>query len=251
MSKTSAIVSVYNGEKFFQGRLENLLAQTAWSAGELEIIIVNSGSKQGEDGIARQYMAKGVPFIYIKSLREPLYVAWNRAISAATGDYIIPANVDDRLHPVAVEKLAEYLDMHDNIDLVYADSYVTDTENATWESYRLSSRPPYLGRLEWPQFEPKRLLDHYYLGPCPMWRRSLHLRFGLFDQSFQLAGDYEWALRLAAHGVKMLHVQEFLSLFYDNGMGINHQEFSAMESRRAILRWKEKLTNGERSPDHA
>ena len=44
--KVSAIVSVYKAERFIKGCLEDLLSQTLFQKGDLEIIIVNSGSPE-------------------------------------------------------------------------------------------------------------------------------------------------------------------------------------------------------------
>lgn len=235
--KVSAIVSTYNSERFLRGRLDDLLAQTLYAKGQLEIIVVNSGSKQGERYIAREYLGC---ITYIESLREPIYSAWNRGVAIAKGEYVTNANADDRLTtPEALEIMANALDIT-GVGLVYGDAIVTSTENARWGGeYVVSTKPPYNGRIEWPDFDPILLLRMYYGGPNPMWRRALHATYGMFDESFQLAGDYEWALRLAAHGVQFYHTPAGpLTLFYDDGAGINGQEQSAMESRRAVLRWR-------------
>ncbi len=161
-----------------------------------------------------------------------------RGIRLATGDYVTNANTDDRLRPGALETMARALDDQPDVGLVYADWYVTATENARWgEPCVMSTRPPYNGRIAWPDFDPRLLLSGYYGGPSPMWRRSLHATYGLFDESYQLSGDFEFALRLAAHGVKFFHVPEVVGLFYDDGLGINNGEQSGMEARRALLRW--------------
>lgn len=236
MAKVTAIVSTYNSERWIRGRVDDLLHQTLYERGELEIVVVNSGSKQGEDHILRDYLGC---ITYIHSLREPIYASWNRAIALSTGDYLTNANADDRLYPDALAIVAACLDAAPDCGLIYGDAIVTDTVNATWHGgYHDSTKPPYNGAIRWPDFDPALLPTMYYGGPNPMWRRSLHDRFGLFDDSYQLAGDYEFALRLVAGGVRFLHIARPLTLFYDDGTGINNPEQSAMESRRAILRWR-------------
>jgi len=54
MIRISALVSVYRGARFLAGRLDDLMAQTAYERGELEIIIVNSGNIEFEDKIIRR-----------------------------------------------------------------------------------------------------------------------------------------------------------------------------------------------------
>lgn len=244
--KISAIVSTYNSERFMRGCLDDLLSQTVHKQGRLEIIVVNAGSKQSEDRIVREYIDQGAPIVYIHSLREPLYVSWNRAVRIATGDYLTSANTDDRHRPDALEIMADELDSNPGISLVYSDAYVTTTENAVWGGdYEISYESPYTtGRLAWPDFERSELLRHCYIGQAPMWRRSVHDTVGGFDESYLLAGDYEFWMRMAATGHQMKHIPETLGIFYRGGMGIANQQQSAMESRRAVLQWRGALQNG-------
>lgn len=231
--KVSAIISTYNSEHFLRGRLDNLLQQTLYARGELEIVVVNAGSKQGDDFIAREYLGC---ITYIKSLREPIYVSWNRGIAISKGQYITNANTDDRLRCVdALEIMAAELDDNPNVGMVYADARVVG------ENGEPSTKAPYYGKIEWPDYDPQLLKQVYFGGPNPMWRRVLHSIVGYFDESYQLAGDYEFALRLAAHGIQSKHIPQPLTDFYDDGANINNLEFAGMEARRALLKWRGKI----------
>lgn len=244
-SKVTALVSTYNAEKFIRGCLDDLLAQTLRTQNRLEIIVINSGSKQGEARILREYLARGVDIQVITSLREPMYAALNRGIRMATGDYVTICNTDDRHAPYALERLATALDDNIETGLVYADCYVTPTENAVWGGdYKLSAEAPYMtGRLNWPEFDARKLVEGYYLGPQPMWRRTLHAVVGAFDDNYIVAGDYEFGLRLVAAGITCQRVPEVLGLFYWNptqqGRAMSDQ--SSYESRRAILQYRERI----------
>lgn len=238
-STVSAIVSSYNAEMWIAGRIDNLLEQTLHAQGRLEIVVVVAGSKQDEGRIVRDYWAAGAPITLLTTLREPIYTSWNRGIRVARGDYVTNANTDDRLAPDALERMADALDADPELDLVYADSYVTDTVNATWDNWHPSTAPPYTNaRLTWPDYDPVRLLQFCYMGPCPMWRKALHTRVGLFDESYQLAGDYEMWLRAAAKGAKMRKLDAVLSLFYYGGSTHQNQALSDQEARRALLKWR-------------
>lgn len=245
MTRVSALVSTYASEKFLRGCIDDLLTQTLWQQNRLEIVVVNASSPQGEAYILRDYLRQGVPLQIITSLREPLSTSWNRAIRLSTGDYLTTANADDRHRPDALERLADVLDNNPNVGLAYADCYVTSTENAEWgKPYELSLEPPYgLGRLNWPDFDRQRLLRQCYMGPQPVWRRKLHEQFGLFDESYPIAGDYEMWLRFAAFGVTFQRVPDVLGLFYWNPsqMGRSQLQQAAMESRRAVLKWEQRI----------
>lgn len=241
-SVVSALISTYNAERWLRGRLDDLLRQTLYAQGRLELVLVISGSRQGEARIAREVLAAGVPLTLITSLREPIYAAWNRGIGVARGDYLTSANTDDRLRPDALERLADVLDADPTVGVVYADSLVTDTVNGTWEAHHRCTDPPYLrGALAWGAFAPEKLAAYCCVGPCPVWRAALHPACGRFDASYQLAGDYEFWLRLAARGVGFRHLDDTLSLFYHGGSTRQHQAFSDLEARRALLTWRRHL----------
>src|SRR5262249_18536001 len=115
--RVSALVSTYKGERFIRGCLEDLVAQTLFShstrgIAALEILVINSGSPEGEDRIICEFAARSPDrFTYIHTQeRETLYAAWNRALRAARGNYLTNANVDDRHHPEALERMANTLD---------------------------------------------------------------------------------------------------------------------------------------------
>lgn len=240
MSKVSALVSVYNGEKFLRGRLDDLFAQTLYQQGRLEIVVIDAGSTDSTPFICREFLNK---ITIIRSLREPMYSSLNRGIKIATGEYLTTSNVDDRLRPDALELMAAELDAHADIGVVYADNYVTPTANAIWgQSYEISYEPPYTeGRLNWPEYDRKLLTQFCYIGNQPLWRKDLHTSVGLFDESYLVAGDYELWLRMAAHDVNMKRMREPLGLFYWNvsQQGRAFAEQSGVESRRAVLQWRE------------
>lgn len=239
MIKVSAICSVRNGAQFIRGRIDDLMAQTLYQSGELEIIVVNSASTDSTGLILeREYL----PYITLiqTPFRESMYVAWNRAIRLAKGEYIVPANVDDRLKPDGLQTLATFLDNHQSAGLVWGDSYVTAQANASWDNFEASHEPPYVtGRLDF-HSSPYPITQHCTIGNTPMWRSELHDNCGYFDQSYLIAGDYEWALRLTAHGVVLAGIPDIVGLFYfhPSTQGRMYAEQSACESRRAILKWK-------------
>ena len=120
--KVTAIVSTYNSEKFIQGCLQDLFDQSLYKQGQLEIVVVDSGSQQGEWELI-QGMRQRPEFEHMLAIRteerETLYAAWNRAIKLSRGKYIINANTDDRHWDCAFELLVDELDSIWEVDLVY------------------------------------------------------------------------------------------------------------------------------------
>lgn len=229
----SAIVSVYKAERFIQGCLEDLVSQTLFQQGQLEIVIVNSNSPENEEPIIRPFQQRFPDQIrYIRTpKRETIYQAWNRAVQVACGRYITNANADDRHRHDALEIMANKLSSRPDIALVYANSDVTPQENALFETAER------IGCLKWPAFDPVNLFRTCYIGPQPMWRRDLHEKYGYFDPDYRSAGDYEFWLRLAVAGMRFLHIEDQLGLYLMNpdGMENSNLELSALESQKARL----------------
>jgi glycosyltransferase involved in cell wall biosynthesis/radical SAM superfamily enzyme YgiQ (UPF0313 family)/ADP-heptose:LPS heptosyltransferase len=210
----SAIVSTYNSEKFLRGCLEDLERQTI--ADKIEIIIVNSGSKQNEETIVKEFQTRYKNIVYIKTeQREGIYSAWNRAIKVARGRFVTNANTDDRHRADAMEIMAKELMADPAVGLVYADQITTDTANATFESHNRSSE------LKWDEYSYDRLKLGCCVGSQPMWRAAVHGEVGYFDESLTCAGDWDFWLRIADKH-KLKHLPHFLGLYYNNEEGIEH-----------------------------
>lgn len=188
----TAIVSTYCAERFMRGCLEDLLAQTL--ASEIEILVIDSGSLQGESAICEEFARQHPQIRVVRTEREPLYTAWNRAIPLARGKYITSANTDDRHRPDFMEVMASALDRHDDIALAYAEQFISHTENETFaECERRGARARRL-----PDYTPAELMLRCMTGSQPMWRKALHDELGYFDTRFRIAADYDMWLRFAS-----------------------------------------------------
>lgn len=214
--KVTAIVSVYKAGRFIKGCLDDLLNQTLYKKGELEIVIINSNSPENEHEIITGYESRYDNIVYIRTEeREPIYTAWNRGVRAASGKYVTNANTDDRHREDALEVLANELDNNSGVQLVYADIYVTEKENDLFENAKGYSE------VNRPEFKPDIMLTGCHMGPQPMWRKSVHEAAGYFNEAYKSAGDYEfWCRMVLMHGMKLKHVTQKLGLYLFNATGI-------------------------------
>lgn len=103
--KVSIVIPVYNGSDYLAEAIESSLAQTY---GNLEIVVVNDGSK--DDGqtarIARSY---GERIRYFEQPNGGVASALNLAISHATGDYVSWLSHDDLYYTDKVASQVEVL----------------------------------------------------------------------------------------------------------------------------------------------
>ncbi|MBD3409072.1 MAG: glycosyltransferase [Ignavibacteriales bacterium] len=226
--KVSALVSIYKAEAFIEERLDDLLAQTLYEKGELEIVVVNSGSPENEHPIIRDYAEAYRDVTYLRTEeRETLYRAWNRAARVAKGAYLVNANADDRLRPDAYEILSSALDADPELFLAYADSLVTREPN------RRYGDAPIVGALVMPPFSYRQALAAPFAGPSPMWRKAAHEEVGEFDEEFTISGDWEFFIRLAARR-KGRKLHRFLSLYCarDEGLELANPQKNRVENQR-------------------
>ena len=232
--KVTAIVSTYKSALFMRGCLEDLVAQTLYAKGQLEIIVIDSGSPEDEGAIVRDVQQRHPSIRYLRTERETLYAAWNRAVKLARGAYLTNANTDDRHRADALELLAATLDGHADVAVVYADQAVTRQPNETFARHSAT------GRFDWPAFSWGALQQRCIVGPQPMWRRSLHDRWGIFDEQFTVAGDYEFWMRIG-RDEKFLRVPEILGLYYQNGAGLEYAsgERTAIETIEIQRRYRD------------
>ena len=205
----TAIVSTYNAERFIRGCLEDLTAQTLFS--ELEVLVIDSGSLQAESAICSEYSIRYPQIKVIRTEREPLYAAWNRAIPLARGKYITNANTDDRHRPDFMEVMAAALEANADAALVYADQLVSHTENETFKQCEERDAR----RRNWPDFTPVDLMLRCITGSQPMWRKYLHDELGLFNTQYAIAADYDMWLRFAEK-YRLLHLEEPLGVLFDS-----------------------------------
>ncbi|MDD2707180.1 MAG: glycosyltransferase [Verrucomicrobiae bacterium] len=228
--RVSAIVSVYNSERFIEGCLKDLTDQTLYADGRMEIVLVNSASPQNEHAYIENFRKNHPHIQYVRTeQRETLYQAWNRGIRMAQGRYVTNANTDDRHRKDALEIMARTLDQNPEVALVYGDLLITYYEGQTFDHHiccGYSLRPDY---------QPEIMLSGCHMGPQPMWRRSLHEEIGWFCDDLKSAGDYEFWCRIALkHPLK--HIPQFLGLYLENQSGIVNADHSLSDRETAWVK---------------
>ncbi len=90
--KVSIIVPVYNGEKYLPKCLDSLVNQTL---SDIEIVIINDGSKDNSHDIINEYVLLYDNIKYKKIKNGGVSNARNVALDMATGEYILFCDCDD------------------------------------------------------------------------------------------------------------------------------------------------------------
>lgn len=104
--KISVVIPAYNIQEYLEQTLDSVLAQTYEN---LEIIVVNDGSRDNTGAVADAYMAKDSRVRVIHKENGGVTSARLRGVAEATGDYIGFVDGDDFIEPQMYARLMENL----------------------------------------------------------------------------------------------------------------------------------------------
>lgn len=212
--KISIITSVYKSDKFIAQFMQDITRQTIFA--QCELLLIDANSPDQEFQVIEPYLIQYPNIRYWRLPHDPgLYAVWNFGIQQAEGIYLTNANTDDRLAPDCYAQHAQCLDQHPEIALVYSDCYITGQANRQIEN--ITNEP----RSHKAEFSLAALHHRCLPSFNPMWRRAVHAQVGVFDESFKIAGDYEFWLRLAAQGYSFKKVDQVLGVYYVNPKGLS------------------------------
>lgn len=123
-TKISVIVPVYNVEKYLARCVDSILAQ---SYKNLEVILVNDGSRDASGAICDAYGAKDSRVRVIHKENGGLSSARNAGLDCAKGEYVGFVDSDDWIEEHAYEWMMEQMLRH-QVKLVCAGRYDVDGE---------------------------------------------------------------------------------------------------------------------------
>lgn len=131
--KVSIGMPIYNGERYLEGTLNALLAQTYT---DFELIISDNGSTDRTAEICRAYAARDARIQYYRQ-EENQGAAWNynRVFELAKGDYFKWAAHDDLCAPDFVARCVQVLDDNPQIILCYSRTKAIDENGAVIREY--------------------------------------------------------------------------------------------------------------------
>ncbi len=136
MNKVTIIVPFYNVEEYIERSIKSLVTQ---SLEEIEIILVNDGSKDGSEEIAKKYVAMYPEKIkYLEKENGGLSDARNYAIPYATGEYIAFLDSDDYIEEDMYKEMYKTakIDKADIVECDYLWEYPEETIRSNGKTYK-------------------------------------------------------------------------------------------------------------------
>lgn len=179
MIRISVVVATYNAEKYLHSALESIINQDYAAT---DIVVIDGKSKDNTVDIIKKYADK-IGY-WISESDKGIYDAWNKGVKNAKGDWIMFLGSDDCLVPGALQAYADFISrLEPEIEFVSSKIQCAD---ANLVPYRVIGWP-----WEWPKYQHVNTIAH----PGSMHRRDLFERYGYFDPSYRIVGDYEFLLR--------------------------------------------------------
>lgn len=206
--KVSVIITCYKLEEYLGDCLASLQAQSmrdGWEA-----IVVDDCSPVTEErnceALVAEYSA-GDPRIKFTRTPHNLYLAGarNHGIAQARGEYVIPLDADDMLHPKALEVLSDFLDREPGASVAYGKFELIEPDGRRWVS-------------TWPRpFVWEHQITHKNQLPyASMYRRWVWERTGGYRERCKTAEDADFWCRVTSYGARPVQCTDLPCLIYRN-----------------------------------
>ena len=172
--------------------VQSALAQTY---DDLDIVIVDDGST---DPITQQILEQAT-WPRTRIIRQPNAgpaAARNRAISMATGRYILPLDADDTIEPQYVAKAVAVLDTSPNVGIVYCKANKFGAECGTWDL---------------PGFSLRELVIDNVIFVTALYRRADWAAVGGYNEKLHHGmEDYEFWIKVVHLNREVVQLPEYL-----------------------------------------
>ena len=178
----SIVIPVYNGSNYMRDAIDSALAQTYKN---IEIIVVNDGSTDNTDEIAKSY---GDKIRYFSKENGGVSTALNLAIENMNGEYFSWLSHDDMYLPKKIESQINILKtLEDKKTIIYGGYKYIDEKGKSLDKVCLENEFS-LDDLNKPLFA---LFLHKISG-CTLLINRIHFqKIGLFDKKLKTTQDYD------------------------------------------------------------
>jgi len=184
----SIVIPVYNGENYLKEAIDSALKQTY---DNIEIIVVDDGSKDNTEKIAKSY---GDKIRYFKKKNGGTSTALNLGIKNMKGDYFSWLSHDDQYYPDKILCQINELAKIDNKDTIM----MTDLDGIN-EDYKKIYETHYIEHIKaYPPREKSMLHPIIYNqthGCTLLFSKKCFDEVGLFDETSFVAQDFEFFYR--------------------------------------------------------
>lgn len=189
--KVSVVVPFYNVEDYIEKCLDSIKNQTLK---DIEVILVDDGSKDGSTKIAKKFAKEDSRFIYLKKKNGGLSDARNYGMKRARGEYLAFVDSDDYIDLDFYEKLYEKAHK-ENADMVEADFIWEYPDKSVVDYTKVTS----MSRI---------IVDIRVVAWNKLYRRSLIEKIGVTFSKGLRYEDVDWCYKILPHVEKVYSVAD-------------------------------------------
>lgn len=142
--------------------------------------------------------------------RESLYATWNRGIGIAKYQIITFWNVDDIRYTEALIRGISKL--NEGFDVVYFPFIYK--RYVKFLGFKILVK---IKLINPPIFSKKIFLSQMHIGPFFITTKIAFKNAGMFDESFKVCGDFEWAVRAVKNGLRFDKLAKIAGIFTNDG----------------------------------
>lgn len=229
--RASVIVSIYNGEKFLHGFLENLLQQTCLN--DIEVLLLDAQSTDNTKNIIDEYEHSSIKYSLLDK-KYSIYETWNIGVDRSNSEILTNWNIDDRRKFNSLETQISYMENNPSCDVCYGHVAWSFKENEKFEENNLLDiYPCYNVTME-------TMMVNNSPHCMPMWRKNLHRKFDYFDSRYATAADFDFWMRCLWGGANFSKLYEIVGLYYynPNGLSTNAQSTNMQEGESIKQKYK-------------
>lgn len=219
----SVIMSVYNGEKYITQTIQSVLEQTFT---EWELIIVDDGSTDLTSAIISKFLNDG-RIKYHHQLNGKQGKARNFGISKSTSNWIAFVDADDLWMPNKLStQIAKIKQLNEEVDVLFTSTiYFDDNSN------QISTLEIKEGFMEHNIMFPQLLSgENKIVFSSVVMKKQAFLKIGAFDETPNIAEDYNLWLRMFDNGYRFYGMEELLVKYR-----IHEDQTSYPDSKTFIL----------------
>lgn len=232
--RLTVIVSIYNAEKYIRGFLNNLMEQTILA--DCQVLLLDAQSTDSTAAIIKEYNHPSLEYILLQD-RLSIYETWNKGVALSKAPILTNWNTDDRRKFDSLESQLLFLENNPSSDVCYGYTAWSTVPNEKFEQNNLLNLYPCY------ETTARTMMENNSPHCMPMWRKSLHEKFGLFDLEYPTAADFDFWMRCIEGGAKFSRLFEVVGLYYynPNGLSTNSQSSNVREGAKIKEKFKHLL----------
>lgn len=196
---------------------------------EHEFLFLPNDETEGENRLLDLACKRNVRMKKHPRARESIYATWNAGVRLALYSAITFWNADDRRFAPALAEGARLI--AEGADVVYFPFKYRRYVRVLGFSILAKAKT-----FTPPEFDQDLFSRQMHCGPFFMASRQAFEKIGFFDETFRIAGDYDWATRAAQSGLAFKRSQGIGGIFTNDGTTLSgsRSQLHAEENKRVL-----------------